>query len=60
MADLRFSTQISKEVASIIQSVEQKALGHRPEPGTMAATAQSAADKNDNDGGNRTFGDVGL
>ena len=52
--------QVTKDVASTIQSEEQKALGHRPESGSMAATAQSAADKNENDGAGRTFADAGL
>ena len=52
--------QVTQEAASAIQSEEQKALGHRPESGSVAALAQSTADKNENDGGERTFDDAGI
>ena len=38
------------EGASEIQSAEHKALGHRPPSGSLAAEAQSAADKHPHGG----------
>lgn len=35
-------------------------MGHLPESGSIAAVAQSLADKNENDGGERMLGDCGL
>ncbi|THH17974.1 hypothetical protein EUX98_g9031 [Antrodiella citrinella] len=58
--DKRADIPVTKEMAAEIQSDEQKALGHRPEPDSIAAVAQSLADKNGNDGGERTLGEAGL
>ncbi|EJD04993.1 uncharacterized protein FOMMEDRAFT_145661 [Fomitiporia mediterranea MF3/22] len=37
---------ITTEEAARLQSAEQKILGHKPPPGSLAAQAQSAADRN--------------
>lgn len=47
-------------MAASIQSQEHQALGHLPEPGSIAAVAQSLADKNKNDDGERTLGEANL
>jgi hypothetical protein len=52
--------QVTKDAAAHIQSEEQKALGHRPESGSVAAQAQSAADKNESDGAERSFAETGI
>ena len=52
--------QVAKEAASVTQSEEQKTLDHHPESGSMAATAQAAADKNENDSESRTYSEAGL
>ncbi|KAH8114850.1 hypothetical protein DFH11DRAFT_1761471 [Phellopilus nigrolimitatus] len=48
---------VSKESAARLQSEEHKRLGHRPPPGSLAAQAQSAADRNAT--GNRINGGPG-
>ncbi|KAI0334158.1 hypothetical protein GY45DRAFT_82188 [Cubamyces sp. BRFM 1775] len=51
---------VTKEMASSLVSQEHKALGHLPESGSVPATAQSLADKNEQDGGERTLGEAGA
>ncbi|KAH9887067.1 hypothetical protein C8Q73DRAFT_714565 [Cubamyces lactineus] len=51
---------VTKEIASSLVSQEHKALGHLPESGSIPATAQSLADKNEQDGGERTLGEAGA
>lgn len=43
------------EVASELVSEEHRRLGHLPESGTVAPTAQSIADKNEQDGVGRVL-----
>lgn len=49
---------VSQEAANTIQSEEQNTLDHHLESDSTAATAQSAVDENDNDGGDRTIGEL--
>ncbi|KAI0077629.1 hypothetical protein K474DRAFT_1620741 [Panus rudis PR-1116 ss-1] len=58
--DKRAQEPVTKEMAAKIESEEHKALGHLPEKGSIAAVAQSLADQNEQDGGDRTLGDVGM
>lgn len=60
VVDTRADVPVTKELAAEIQSEECQASGRPPESGSMAAAAQTLADKNENDGGMRTFGDAGL
>ncbi|KAH9856268.1 hypothetical protein C2E23DRAFT_882366 [Lenzites betulinus] len=58
--DQRADSPITKTLAASLQSQEPKAHRHLPESGTIASIAQGLADKNDQDGGEGTFGDSGL
>ena len=58
--DARGGVPVTKEMAAQIESEEHKARGHLPESGMIASVAQSMADKNAQDGGERKLGDVGL
>lgn len=49
------SELMTKDVAAEIVSEEHMRIGHRPEAGSVAANAQSVADKNENDDGNRVL-----
>ncbi|KAL4257738.1 SMP domain-containing protein [Pleurotus pulmonarius] len=49
------SDPMTKDVAAEIVSEEHTRIGHRPEAGSVAAHAQSVADKNENDDGNRVL-----
>ncbi|CDO70435.1 hypothetical protein BN946_scf184999.g76 [Trametes cinnabarina] len=51
---------VTKRMASSLVSEAHKARGHLPESGTIASTAQSLADKNARDGGERSLADAGA
>ncbi|KAI0656242.1 hypothetical protein C8Q70DRAFT_1056806 [Cubamyces menziesii] len=51
---------VTKEMTSSLVSQQHKTLGHFPESGSNFATARSLADKNEQDGGERTLGEVGA
>ncbi|KAF7421061.1 hypothetical protein PC9H_011581 [Pleurotus ostreatus] len=49
------SEPMTKDIAAEVVSEEHLRIGHRPEAGSVAAIAQSVADKNENDAGNRVL-----